>query len=267
MGRTLSFSPRILLLLLLTLTIGALGPGCEFFGKKEDASGNKTPGTLDTGTSIVGTWVYTAVKTAANRNPEYAMTQAYTFDPVGSVQLEIRDLHLNGVHCTGFGQYRIVGTEVIVYIQSSDSDQCPLAGIVRFSEVEMRGEYLKYTEPNSRAEVHLYRDRAPLQTVAGLWDFHSGGANANGDGGVDVLMLDTYGYFYLQTTLQASQYLFTGYYVVENATLVLNFFKSFDPAQLDGPPMVFNPFVTDGQVLEMLQSNDSGNVLYKGDRL
>lgn len=257
------------LFILAAVVIASASAGCTFFGKLEDEPVPTQLGKLASGASFVGSWTTNAADKNAAGKPTYAITETYTFDPNGSARIELRDVLGNGMVCTGFGQYRQHnGSDVTIYLQAAEPPSCAFAAQIRFTQLNVAGQVLSFKDPQSGHTFKLLKTRnVAITAPIGVWNFNKAGADANGDNGIDYLFLDPKGYFLIQTTYQAAQYLLDGYYEIAGNSLSLYFFSNGDPAQVTGSPIVYKQFITDGTRLELVEETPRGNVTIIGTRL
>lgn len=258
-----------LLAVLGALAIATASAGCNFFGKLEDEQVPTEIGKLASGASFLGSWTTNAADTSPDGHPSYAVTETYTFDPTGSVRVELRDVLGSGITCTGFGQYRQNnGSDVTIYLQAAEPPTCAFAAQIRLTQLSVSGQVLSFKDPLSGYTFKLLKTRdVPIAAPIGVWDFDGAGADINGDNGIDYLFLDPKGYFLIQTTYEGEQYLLIGYYKITGNSLALYFFSNGDPAQLAGDPLVYKQFITDGVTLELIEETPAGDVLSSGTRL
>ncbi len=242
--------------------------GCSFFGKKKDDNPNTNPGQLADGSYIVGSWAVSYASTSAERNPGSAFTFVYSFDPINSAKVEVRDAHKGGIVCTGYGQYRIVQKDVLIYIQSVSSSVCGFESPMHWGSVQVLSKSLKANDKNGQA-MTFFSAKSAESAVVGLWDFKSALSDEAGNGGIDFIFFDHQGYFLIQTTISGAQYLLVGFYeITSESILKLSFFINMDPSQVDGEPLEFSQFVTDGKVLQLVTKDAEGNpLILSGERL
>lgn len=255
-------------LIILTIVSSITASGCNFFGKLEEQDVPPT-GQLSDGSTFVGSWTTSASPVSATGEPSYAITETYTFDPTGAARVEMRDMLSNGITCTGYGQYRQTGPrDLTIYLQAAEPVNCAFAAQIKFNEIEVKSQSIRFKVPQSEGIFDLFKVRAvaPVAPV-GVWDFDSAGGDANGEGGIDYLYLDPKGYFLIQTTAEGESYLLAGYYAITGTELSLTFISNMDPSKPVGTPLVYKQFVTNGAVLELIEETDSGDIVYTGARL
>ncbi len=252
---------------ILVVLMAVFASGCNFFGKKE-ADPSPPPGVLDNGMYVAGVWTRFYASTSATRNPTTAYTETYFFDPQGSARIEIKDPHYGGILCIGYGQYRTIGNDIFVYMQTANYGFCGFSPVSQLSNVQVSDQAMFYHDNSYDADLVLYRDKTPaIPGPVGLWDFHSGGADPQGNGGFDWIFFTEYGYMVMQTTYDNAQYLLVGTYSVgTNGSLTVTFFDG-DPSHPVDPAIVFSQFVTNGAVLDLSETNNSIVTHYIGDRL
>lgn len=260
-------SARIFLIVLCLAALAGASSGCNFFGKKKDEAPLTLAGQLSNGATVIGTWSMSYASPTTTRNPSNAFTETYSFDPLGSAQIDLRDPHNGGIHCTGYGQYRTSDRDVFVYVQAVSSAMCPLSAVIHLASVQVTDSSLRYVDPESGSSLVLFRDRSQQLAPAGLWDFHAAGADDQGNGGIDWIFLDVHGYFLMQTTLEGEPFLLIGRYDVAAGAIQFTFILNMDPASLDPNALVFSQFATDGQVLQLSFTDAEGTIIYQGDRL
>ncbi|MGE4233133.1 MAG: hypothetical protein AB7F43_07375 [Bacteriovoracia bacterium] len=246
----------------LTLSLLILLSGC-FFGKKKAAENTSAPGTLGNGQSILGSFGYSVASLSETDNPSTAITTTYTFDPNLAARIEVKDPHIEGFHCIAYGQYRVVsGQEVLIYVQAT-SGGCAFPSPIHLSNVEIKSQYMKYTDPQTNDRYTLFYNRN-ISTFApiGLWDFR-------GTGGIDYMLFDENGYALVQVTIENEMYLLVGYYTIAGAGIRIYFFDGENPENVQGEPLEFESFATDGLQLQLTQKSEDGSetYLYKGYRL
>lgn len=245
---------------LLIITFITFASGCDFFGKKTEDVTTQAVGQLSNGSSILGTWTFNYASTATTRNPSIAYNETYIFDPAGSVRLTLKDLHKNGLECIGYGQYRIIGQDVFVYIQAvNDSVRCAFAAVIQMTKVKITNSTLTFYEPSVAADFTYFSIQLSNTGIpTGLWDFHGAGADAKGDGGIDWILFDDKGFFVLQTEFDKELYLLIGTYAIgTDGSLTMHFFTD-DPDAPTGDPMIYKQMLTDGLSLSLIYDNGNG---------
>lgn len=243
--------------------------GCNFFGKQKAESNNTPIGELADGSSIIGNWSYSTANTSVDRNPSLAYTTTYRFDPTGSVEVKLKDLHYGGIVCTAIGQYRRTSSQdITIYIQATTSGMCGFNSLMYLNNIQVSGSRLQFYDPIAKANYVYFSDRTQISPPTGVWDFKAAGADGAGEGGIDFLILDEQGYFIMQTTLSGSPYLLIGFYKVVGNSLGLYFFENSDPNNLTGSPIIFSEFITNGIQLQLTETaSDGSHTTYLGDRL
>jgi len=259
---------RIAFTLLLALTAS----GCQFFGKQEEEVLNLIPGQLANGKSIVGTWstsfLYISSDGAA-ADSSYAITETFTFDANGHAKIHIVDARDGGIDCNGSGQYQNVGSNnIVVYFQSVDDSNCPVAASIVMTNIEVSGKKLSFKNKDSGHVYNYVAVRAQRFAPVGVWDFDGASGDQNGEGGIDYLYLDANGYFVLQTHFDGEDYGFSGYYTVSGSSITLTFYRNGDPSDLTGVVMSYDQFVTNGTHLILSTTDENDQVVdYTGARL
>ncbi|MEW6055884.1 MAG: hypothetical protein AB1540_04645 [Bdellovibrionota bacterium] len=248
--------------LILTLLLILFSTGCNFFGKEDNDGGNPPVGQLSDGKSIIGSWTASSASVDVDGNPEFAITNTYTFDPAGGARIDVTDGKSATTICTGYGQYRNPnGNDVIIYVQGATPSNCGFNSQIHLSQVEVFEKTIRFKDPESQETYAYFKVQPQPRAPVGVWDF-------DGAGGIDYLFLDKDGYFLIQSTDPdtSEMFLYVGIYSIIGAELRLGFFMNMDPSQLHGY-WVFSQFVTDGQVLELLEDTEDGQFAYTGIRL
>lgn len=247
--------------LIATLALSAMLSGCNFFQKRDDTAKQLPPDEVSNGQSILGLWSYTNATATNTGDPTDARTTYYSFQPNSVVNVIVTDPHTNASICTGFGQYRIWGNDVKVFVQATTGHGCTIPSFTDLGETTVEQERLTFKDNASGVVSYLWavRNSTPTGPV-GLWNF-------GGQGSIDWIDFDPYGYFLLQTTSNGVMSVIQGFYIVQQGALMLVFFDNQDPAQYSQDALVFDQYITDGQNLILVQGTGSTATQITGVKL
>ncbi len=243
--------------------------GCNFFGSKKDETTAQPVGSLSSGISILGVWTTSYASESANRNPGDLYTATYTFDTQLSFKISLKDPHQGGIECIAMGSYKIINNDILMFVSGINNSMCGFTSQYHFINISADKFVMKMTEMSSNSEMTLFQSLNPQSlNLVGVWDFHSQGADQNGDGGIDWIYFDSNGYFLVQTKYSGVYYIMKGFYSISDTNAVTMAFFTERPDYPEQSGMYFDQFITSGNQLAL--SFDDGNggfTSYTGDRL
>lgn len=232
------------------LTLVVSLAGCKFFGKQEDPP-SPPPGQLADGSFFVGTWARSALRVNGTGELDSATTTTFSFDIGGSMRIVVRNQREGGTNCSASGQYRLAGANtIVIYIQLVSSADCGFPSQIQLTNVRTGSGYLEYTDSADGGTYRMFGDNQQKAAPTGVWNF-------NGSCGIQYLFLDQHGYFIL-----VSNETLRGFYATKSGSLVLYYFTD-DPSQV-AEYTPFDSYVTNGQLLELLQTTSQGDLICDG---